>query len=263
MSATNDKAAFNEAAENFVQLFDRGEYGSSAGKHAFMTMMRSAPKRIRQFFARAADHSVICPMKVTRPPAGQTYWEWVYSMSDFLERLHAATDEHSFDLMLGLFLDACDVENEIQSGSENLTTAFYETAGAYFALKSKGFDNVLVALRARTNMMRHVPLNVELELGEVGKRTFLNKEDEYEAEDDVMRAGWLETVEDIRARLLTCKNEDVALELYLILQDSNRIIGVETEPFGECAPLIGPAIAAATTRSRDLLNKIMGKGTSS
>lgn len=143
--------------------------------------------------------------------------------------------------------------------SQNKSQAFSEAAGKYFALKAKG-ANELALLRARVDMMRLIPPDVEQKLYEVAKRHGLTKADEYDAEDDVMRMGWSGSVNEIKGRLLVCENEETANALYLILQDSNRFLGVETEPFEKCAPLIGPAVEAANKKGLDLINKLMGKG---
>lgn len=138
--------------------------------------------------------------------------------------------------------------------------AFNDAAGKYFALKAIDSTSPLVLLNARVEMMRHIPSQVENALCEVAKRHFPLKNLEYNTEDDVMLSGWRRVIAELKTHLLVCDVEETAIDLYKALQEANRTLGFETEPFEACAPLIGPAITAANQKGIDLLNKLMNKG---
>lgn len=108
MIHTIQMQAFNTAAEKFVQLFEAsGTSATQEGVAAYMAMMKLAPERIRTLFMLGGQRDGLIPMAVTRPPAGHSYWDWVYSPADAHQRLLACTTQPSIDMARQLLKDAC------------------------------------------------------------------------------------------------------------------------------------------------------------
>jgi hypothetical protein len=108
MIYTIQMQAFNAAAEKFVQIFEAaGRSATQEGAEAYIAMMKLAPDRIRSLFMMGGQRDGLIPMAVTRPPAGQSYWDWVYSPADARQRLLACTTQPSIDMARQLLKDAC------------------------------------------------------------------------------------------------------------------------------------------------------------
>lgn len=108
MITTKQMRAFNSAAEKFVQIFETaGKGATQEGAEAYIAMMKCAPERIRALFLMGSQRDGLIPMAVTRPPAGQSYWDWVYSPADAHQRLLACTTQASIDMAQQLLKDAC------------------------------------------------------------------------------------------------------------------------------------------------------------
>ncbi len=109
--STKEIKAFNAAAQKFMQFQEKGEpVATQEGVELFMAMLKIAPQRVRQVIMLGGSRDGLLPMKLTKPPIGKTYWDWVFSADDFYERMQDDENKLGFDLKLKSFQDACKAE---------------------------------------------------------------------------------------------------------------------------------------------------------
>ncbi len=138
--------------------------------------------------------------------------------------------------------------------------AFDKAAREYFALKAQNPNDGQAAATARMQMWMNGPDRVRALLLEGARRDGLMPLETTEPPVGVQAWDWCDSANEFRARLRVCSRVAAAEELYLLLQDANRLAGEGTAPIEEYAPLLAVEFAAAKAAGTQALGAIMKKG---
>lgn len=138
--------------------------------------------------------------------------------------------------------------------------AFNAAAREYFAVKALRPEDMQAAASARMKMWMNGPDRVRALLLEGARRDGLIPLETTQPPAGLQAWDWCDSADEFRARLQTCTQIGAAESLYQLLQDANRIAGMETEPIEQCAPLLAGDFAAAKAVGAKAVGSIMKNG---